>query len=61
MRDIKDKEWIKPKMRGFIQECCDCGLKHKIDFKFFPDDKKNPIEIRFTRLEGEAINAEEER
>ena len=46
---IKNGEWIKPKMKGFLHECCGCGLRHTIDFKVFYDDKKNPIDMRFKK------------
>ena len=31
-KPVKDGQWINPKMRGYIMECCDCGLRHKLDF-----------------------------
>ena len=24
--------WIPPYMRGYVMQCCDCGLKHEFDF-----------------------------
>ena len=48
--EFKDGEWYKPKMKGFIHECCDCGLKHKVDFKVFYDDKVSPIEFRWKKI-----------
>lgn len=29
-----DGEWIEVPMRGFKEQCCSCGLIHKVDFKF---------------------------
>ena len=52
IEQFNDGEWYKPEMKGFIHECCDCGLKHKIDFKVFHNDKKNPIEFKWTRLDN---------
>ena len=54
--EFKDGKWYKPKMKGFIHECCDCGLQHKVDFKVFYDDKKNPIEFRWKRIKKESNN-----
>ena len=34
--DFEDNEWYRPRMAGFIHECCKCGLKHKIVFKKQP-------------------------
>ena len=48
--EFKQGKWYRPKMKGFIHECCDCGLKHKIDFKIFPKDKIAPIEFKWKRL-----------
>ena len=29
----EENEWVKPIMKGYQMECCDCGLVHEIDFK----------------------------
>lgn len=26
-------EWTRPRMRNFREQCCDCGLIHRLDFK----------------------------
>jgi hypothetical protein len=26
-------EWTRPRMRGFREQCCDCGLIHRLDFR----------------------------
>jgi len=51
-KEFNDGEWYRPKMNGFIHVCCDCGLKHKVDFKVFKDDKNDPapIEFRWKRI-----------
>ncbi len=25
-------DWIRPKRRGYLMGCCDCGLIHELDF-----------------------------
>ena len=30
---ITDGEWIEVPMRGFKEQCCDCGLVHRLNFK----------------------------
>lgn len=40
-KPVKDGQWINPKMRGYIMECCDCGLRHKLDFIVVEDKKRN--------------------
>jgi len=31
-KQVTDGEWVKPQMRDYKMECCDCGLKHRLDF-----------------------------
>jgi hypothetical protein len=26
-------EWIRPRLRNFREQCCDCGLIHRLDFR----------------------------
>lgn len=33
--DIPEGAWIRPVRRGYITECCDCGLRHTFDFRVF--------------------------
>ena len=30
---VKDGEWVRPKMRGYREMCCDCSLIHRFDFR----------------------------
>jgi hypothetical protein len=30
---VKDGEWIEPPRRGFKEQCCDCGLIHRMNFR----------------------------
>lgn len=30
---LKDGDWIRPTRRGFKEQCCDCGLVHRMDFR----------------------------
>ena len=30
---IKYGEWTRPRLRNFREQCCDCGLIHRLDFK----------------------------
>lgn len=32
--NIKDNEWQTPIYRGYKIICCDCGLVHKVDFRY---------------------------
>jgi hypothetical protein len=45
-------EWIRPRMRDFREQCCDCGLIHRLDFRIVD----GAIEFR-TRRDGRATAA----
>jgi hypothetical protein len=32
-RVISYGEWTRPRMRNFREQCCDCGLIHRLDFR----------------------------
>jgi hypothetical protein len=36
-RKIKEGEWVRPVMTGYLMECCRCGLVHKMDFRVSAD------------------------
>jgi len=44
---LVDGEWTRPRMRGFREQCCDCGLIHRIDFRIVDGS----VEFRATRDE----------
>lgn len=41
-----DNKWYRPKMKGWIHQCCKCGSKHKVQFK----KKKIGIEFKWQIL-----------
>ncbi len=43
---ITDGEWIAVPRRGFKEQCCDCGLVHKLNFRI---NAKGELEIQTTR------------
>lgn len=45
---VSDGEWITVPMRGYKEQCCDCGLVHKLNFKI---SKSGQIEIQTMRDE----------
>lgn len=30
---VEDGEWVQPIRRGYLMQCCDCGVIHKINFR----------------------------
>ena len=39
---IEEGQWIEPTQRGFVNQCCDCGLVHVFDFAAV-DSNKNKL------------------
>ena len=33
-------EWVQPIPRGYLLECCDCGLVHSFDFRVVKDGQR---------------------
>lgn len=34
---VKDGEWIRPRKRGYLMQCCDCALVHRLNFQIVED------------------------
>lgn len=45
-----DGEWIRPRMHGYRIKCCQCGLRHRLDFRVIRWGRGNKVEFRATRL-----------
>ena len=45
-------EWTRPRMKNFREQCCDCGLIHRLDFRIV----HGRVEFR-TRRDGRATAA----
>lgn len=44
---IDDGEWVTIAWKGQHEECCDCGLKHRVDFRVAENGK---LQFRAARL-----------
>ena len=51
-RTIAYGEWTRPRLRNFREQCCDCGLIHRLDFRLLD----GRIEFR-TRRDNRATAA----
>jgi hypothetical protein len=51
---LHDGEWRQPVKRGFLDQCCDCGLVHRMEFRIKDGDK---IEFRAFRDEKKTAAA----
>jgi hypothetical protein len=49
---VTDGEWIQVPMRGYKEQCCDCALIHRMNFRI---NAKGKIEIQTFR-DGRATN-----
>ena len=38
-QQIHEEEWIEPKKKGFIHQCCDCALVHITDYAVVDKDR----------------------
>ena len=45
-------EWQLPKMRGYLMQCCDCGLVHEVEFRVVKATKRK----RWGWKDGEIID-----
>jgi hypothetical protein len=54
-RNVKNGQWVRPVMDGYIHECCECGAMHRMDFRVQSDGVN--IEMRGTRLTDQEAGA----
>lgn len=52
----RDGEWIQPIRRGFLMECCDCGLIHKLNFRLikYANGRREKIQFQAFRIKKRA-------
>lgn len=53
LKQIHDGEWVSPVHRGYVLACCDCGLRHRMDFRA----TKKGVQFRATRLTRKTMAA----
>ena len=53
---VQDGEWVQPKRRGYLLQCCDCGLIHRLNFRLVKskDGGRCWIQFQAFRVESEA-------
>jgi len=42
---VTSAEWVQPIRKGYLMECCDCGLIHRLNFRLVR--KGNGTKIQF--------------
>lgn len=43
---IYDNQWVSPVHKGWVSECCSCGVRHKWDFRVV----KGQVQFRARRV-----------
>lgn len=49
--DVDAGEWVQPVRSGYLMECCDCGLVHRLDFRLVKWGNGKKIQFRAFRDE----------
>jgi hypothetical protein len=44
-------EWTRPRMKNFREQCCDCGLIHRLDFRIVDHRKGKRAPVRDLKIE----------
>jgi hypothetical protein len=44
-------EWTRPRMKNFREQCCDCGLIHRLDFRIVDNRKERRAPVRDLKIE----------
>ncbi len=59
----KAGEWVQPTRRGYLMQCCDCGLVHRMDFTTVPyaNGKRRKIRFRVYRASQETARVRKAR
>lgn len=50
-KPVSNGEWVQPVRRGYLMECCDCGLKHSLDFRYVNTPRGRFIQFRAYRID----------
>lgn len=48
---VEAGEWVQPVRSGYLMECCDCGLVHRLDFRLIKWGRGHRIQFRAFRDE----------
>ena len=46
-------EWVKPKMAGYLMQCCDCNLIHEVEFRVYRIIKRNAGGTKIVEIAGD--------
>jgi hypothetical protein len=57
---VTDGEWIRVTKRGYREQCCDCGLVHRLNFRVDSDGRIFVQTFRDGRATGGARHARDD-
>jgi hypothetical protein len=46
LRQVEAGEWVTPVRKGYLMQCCDCGLVHKMDFRLVRRGRRGGLMIQ---------------
>mgnify|MGYP006951091658 CR=1 FL=1 len=50
-KPVQSGEWVQPRRRNYIMQCCDCGLLHRMNFRIARDKRgRNFIQLQAFRV-----------
>jgi Zn-finger protein len=51
----KAGRWVQPVRKGYLMQCCDCALVHRMDFRIVSDESgySQRVQFRAWRAAGE--------
>ena len=58
-KEVEAGEWVRVGMRNHKDQCCDCGLLHRVNFRIVKDHRdRNTIEVQTFRA-GRAVRIDQ--
>lgn len=52
-KQVKPGDWQQPIPRGYLMQCCDCGLVHRVDFRVIKVNRGTRKGKRYATIQGE--------
>lgn len=50
LAQVRDGDTVRPKMDGFLLECCRCGMMHRLVFRVKRAGRANHVSFTITRV-----------
>ena len=56
---VKEGEWIQPSRNGYLTQCCDCGVVHRMNFRLVKKGSQRKIQLQAFRADDVVVGDEE--